>query len=134
MASNVNRRLVGVSKLKKILAVDDSASMRSMLSFTINKAGYQTTEAEDGVHGLEVANGSKFDLIVTDINMPNMNGFELIEELRKLDTYKYTPILVLSTEFSAEKKAKGRQVGATGWLVKPFDPDQLISVISRVLP
>ena len=119
--------------MRKILAVDDSASMRSMLSFTLGQAGYATAAAEDGVHGLDVARSASFDLVITDINMPNMNGIELIERLRQLDEYRYTPILVLSTEFSAEKKAQGKAAGATGWIVKPFDPDQLLSVVSRVL-
>ena len=119
--------------MRSILAVDDSASMRSMLSFTLGQAGYDIVEAEDGVHGLEVANDRSFDLIITDVNMPRMNGIELVARLRQLDSYRHTPILMLTTESSAEKKAQGKAAGATGWIVKPFDPDQLISVISRVL-
>jgi len=119
--------------MRSILAVDDSPSMRSMLSFTLKQAGYQSVEAEDGVEGLSIANSNKFDLVITDINMPNMDGIELIKELRKLDDYKYTPILVLTTESGDDKKGQGKAAGATGWIVKPFDPDQLLNIISRVI-
>lgn len=119
--------------MTKILAVDDSPSIRSMLSFTLRQAGYTPVAAEDGRQGLEEAEKDQFDLVITDINMPVMNGIELIEALRKLPQYKFTPILVLSTESGSEKKNLGKQAGATGWLVKPFDPDQLLSVIARVI-
>ena len=117
----------------KVLAVDDSPSMRSMISFTLKKAGYNTVIAEDGVQGLQSAQAEDFDLILTDINMPEMNGIELIGKLRELDAYKHKPILVLTTESSTEMKTKGKSAGATGWIVKPFEPEKLLSALERVL-
>ena len=118
---------------KTILLVDDSVSMREMVSFTLIGAGFSVTQCSDGVEALDFAQKNTVDLVITDINMPNMDGLTLIAELRKLDTYKYTPILTLTTESSSEKKQLGKIAGATGWIVKPFDPDHLISTINRVL-
>jgi two-component system chemotaxis response regulator CheY len=118
----------------KILIVDDSNMLRDMLKYALVDGGYSdVTEAVDGVDALEKANASQFDLVITDINMPNMDGFELIQELRKLDNYKNSPLLVLTTERSDEMKGKGKSAGATGWIVKPFLPDQLIQAVSMVL-
>ena len=117
----------------KVLAVDDSPSMRSMITFTLKKAGYSTVIAEDGIQGLDTARDDDFDLVLTDINMPEMNGIELIENLRQLDAYKHKPILVLTTESSDEMKNKGKSVGATGWIVKPFEPEKLLNALERVL-
>ncbi len=117
----------------KVLAVDDSPSMRSMITFTLKKAGYSTVIAEDGIQGLDTARDDDFDLVLTDINMPEMNGIELIENLRQLDAYKHKPILVLTTESSDEMKSKGKSVGATGWIVKPFEPEKLLNALERVL-
>ncbi len=116
-----------------ILAVDDSTSMRQMVSFTLRGAGYEVVEAADGVEALEAAKKQSFDLVITDVNMPNMDGIELIAHLRQLENYKYTPMLMLTTESTGDKKQAGKAAGATGWIVKPFDPDQLVSTIQRVL-
>lgn len=119
--------------MKKVLAVDDSASMRQMVSFTLKKAGYDVTEAKDGVEGLSVAKSNSFDLVISDVNMPNMDGISLIRELRKLPAYKFTPLLMLTTESGMDKKMSGKEAGATGWIVKPFNPDQLLATIKKVL-
>ena len=116
-----------------ILAVDDSASMRQMVSFTLKAAGFTVTEAVDGVDALNKAKTGKFDLVLTDVNMPKMDGISLIRELRALSSYKFTPILMLTTESGADKKSEGKSAGATGWIVKPFNPDQLLATIKKVL-
>jgi len=115
-----------------ILAVDDSASMRQMVTFTLKEAGYDVVEACDGVEALGKAKDASFDLIISDVNMPNMDGIQLISELRKLPQFKFTPILMLTTESGDGKKQEGKAAGATGWIVKPFNPDQLLSTIKRV--
>ena len=119
--------------MAKILAVDDSASMRQMVSFTLNGAGHSVVEASDGVEALKMAKGGAFDLVISDVNMPNMDGISLIKELRQLPTYKFTPILMLTTESSMDKKMAGKSAGATGWIVKPFNPDQLLATVNKVL-
>jgi two-component system chemotaxis response regulator CheY len=116
-----------------ILAVDDSASMRQMVAFTLKGAGHEVVEAPDGVAALAAAKGRKFDVVVTDVNMPNMDGITLTRELRALAQYKFTPILVLTTEAGDNKKQDGKSAGATGWLVKPFNPDQLLATVKKVL-
>ncbi len=116
-----------------ILVVDDSLSMRHMVSLTLTEANYNVTVAEDGVQGLERAREGAFDLVITDVNMPNMDGLTLVKEIRNLASYRYTPLLVLTTESSDEKKAQGKAAGATGWIVKPFDPDKLLKLVSRVV-
>jgi len=115
-----------------ILAVDDSASMRQMVSFTLKGAGYDVVEAVDGVDALNKAKGQSVNLVITDVNMPNMDGITLIAELRKLPAYKFTPLLMLTTESAPEKKAAGKAAGATGWIVKPFNPDQLLATVKKV--
>jgi two-component system chemotaxis response regulator CheY len=119
--------------MSKILAVDDSKSMRQMVSMSLKSAGHEVFEAEDGVEALNIARNNEFDLVITDINMPNMNGVELITELRALPAYKFLPILCLTTESSGDMKTRGKAAGATGWIVKPFSPEKLLSVINRVL-
>ncbi len=116
-----------------MLLADDSTSMREMVSFTLKGAGYEVFNATDGVEALAFARANDVDLVITDINMPNMDGFTLIKELRKLPSYKFTPILTLTTEDSSEKKNMGKVAGATGWIVKPFDPDSLLQTVRRVL-
>ncbi len=116
-----------------ILAVDDSASMRQMVTFTLKGAGHEVIEAVDGVDALQKAKEQKSDLVLVDVNMPNMDGITLIRELRKLPDYKFTPMLVLTTESAADKKSAGKDAGATGWLVKPFDPDKLLATVSKVI-
>ncbi|MDB5760078.1 MAG: response regulator [Burkholderia sp.] len=118
---------------KTILAVDDSGSLRQMLVFTLKAAGYQVVEAVDGRDGLDKAKQKQFDLVLTDQNMPNMDGLTLIRSLRALPAYAKVPILMLTTESSDEMKSKGRTAGATGWLVKPFDPNRLTEVVRKVL-
>lgn len=116
-----------------ILAVDDSTSMRRMVNLTLAGAGYEVVQAADGVEALEYARRNRADLVLTDVNMPRMDGITLVRELRALPDYRYTPMLVLTTESSQEKKVQGKQAGATGWLVKPFEPGQLLATIARVL-
>ncbi|GGD41685.1 response regulator [Pseudoxanthomonas indica] len=117
----------------RILVVDDSASMRQMVAFALTSAGYAVDEAEDGQVALGRAQGSRFNAVVTDVNMPNMDGISLIRALRGLPDYKFTPMLMLTTESAADKKAEGKAAGATGWLVKPFNPEQLVATIQKVL-
>lgn len=119
--------------MASILAVDDSASMRQMVSFTLKGAGYEVVEASDGVEALSVAKTRSVNLVITDVNMPNMDGITLIKELRALPSYKFIPMLMLTTESAMDKKAAGKQAGATGWIVKPFNPDQLLATIKKVL-
>jgi len=119
--------------MKTILAVDDSATMREMVAFVLESAGYRVIEAEDGAQGLDRATSTSVDLVITDQNMPNMDGLTLVRSLRELRDYKTTPILLLTTESSDAMKAQGREAGATGWLVKPFDPATLLEVVGKVL-
>lgn len=119
--------------MTKILAVDDSASMRQMVSFTLKGAGYDVVEAADGKLALDQAQKQQFDLVLSDVNMPVMDGIALVKELRALSHYKFVPILMLTTESAGDKKMEGKQAGATGWLVKPFNPDQLLATIKKVL-
>lgn len=116
-----------------ILAVDDSSSMRQMVSFTLKSDGHDVTEAEDGAVALDIAKAKNFDLVLTDVNMPNMDGITLISELRKLPGFKGTPLLMLATESATDKKQAGKNAGATGWIVKPFNPEHLLAVIKRAL-
>jgi len=119
--------------MANILTVDDSASMRQMVAFTLQSAGHNVTQASDGVEALEQAKKEQYNLIITDVNMPNMDGISLTRELRTLENYKFIPILTLTTEAGKTKKDEGRAAGATGWIVKPFNPDQLLSTIKKVL-
>ena len=118
--------------MHNILYVDDAHSLRQLVEMVLSK-NYMVTCAEDGQQGLELANSNHYDLIISDINMPKMNGFELLEALRSSERYKFTPILMMTTEASQEMKDKGKALGATGWIIKPFDPDKLLKVIERVL-
>ena len=119
--------------MASILAVDDSASMRQMVAFTLKGAGYNVIEAVDGKDALEKAKSGGADVVLTDVNMPNMDGIELVRQLRQLPKYKFTPMLLLTTESGADKKALGKAAGATGWLIKPFNPEQLLATIAKVL-
>jgi two-component system chemotaxis response regulator CheY len=116
-----------------ILAVDDSASLRMAIRIALTGAGYTVTEAGDGVEGLAKATATKFDMIVTDLNMPNMDGLSMIRELRKQPAQAGVPIIFLTTESDPEMKNQAKAAGATGWLVKPFVPDQLVKVARKVL-
>ena len=119
--------------MANILAVDDSASMRQMVAFTLKGAGHQVTEAVDGQQALNLAKAQKFDLVLSDVNMPKMDGITLARELRALPNFKFTPILMLTTESGLNKKQEGKAAGATGWIVKPFNPDQLLATIKKVM-
>ncbi len=119
--------------MHSILAVDDSASMRKMVSFTLSGAGYHVVEAVDGQDALEKAHAQAFDLVLTDQNMPRLDGLELTRKLRQHSAFKSTPVLILTTESTDELKQAGRAAGATGWLVKPFDPSRLIEIIQQVI-
>ena len=116
-----------------ILVVDDSTTMRQMVAFTLTSAGHDVTEAPDGNQALAKAKQKKFDLVITDVNMPGMNGIDLVQSLRALPDCKFIPILVLTTEAGAELKQKGRSAGATGWIVKPFNPEILLETLKKVL-
>src|SRR3954447_22238644 len=116
----------------KILTVDDSRTMRDMLRMALVKAGFNVVEAVDGEHGLEVLNANGADVIITDINMPKLDGFGFIEAVREDEAWRATPILVLTTESDPAKKDRARRAGATGWIVKPFHPEKLVEAIRRV--
>jgi two-component system, chemotaxis family, chemotaxis protein CheY len=120
---------------KTVLIVDDSATMRQMVNFTLTGAGFTVVEAGDGADAVKkLTAGTKPSLVITDLNMPNMDGISLIKEIRKMGTLKFTPILMLTTESTDEKKKEGQAAGATGWIVKPFNPEQMLKVIAKVLP
>ena len=120
---------------KTALVVDDSPTMRQMVAFTLTNAGFKVVEAEHGKDAIaKISGGQKMDIVVTDLNMPEMDGISLIKELRKMAAFKFTPILMLTTESSADKKQAGKDAGATGWIVKPFNPELILKVIAKVLP
>ena len=119
---------------RKIVAVDDSQTMRDMVSFTLKKAGYDVEEAGDGQQALNALKGKAVDLVITDINMPNMDGISLVKALRADPAHKSTPILILTTESDTARKDEGRAAGATGWIVKPFNPEKLLQVVGKVCP
>lgn len=119
---------------RRILAVDDSKTMRDMVSFALKGAGFQVDEAEDGKVALAKLGVAKFDLIITDLNMPNVDGISLIRQVRAGTQHRAVPILILTTEADGAKKAEGKSAGATGWLVKPFSPDKLVELVNRVCP
>jgi two-component system chemotaxis response regulator CheY len=116
-----------------IMTVDDSATVRQLASIVLRGAGYEVIEAVDGVDALSKLTGQELDLILTDLNMPNMDGLELTRRVRALPKYKFTPVILLTTESQPEKKLEGKAAGATAWIVKPFDPDKLLSVVKKVL-
>jgi two-component system chemotaxis response regulator CheY len=116
------------------MVVDDAVTMRQMVSFTLKKGGYEVVEAEHGQEALEKLKSVSVDLVITDLNMPVMDGITLIQNLRKMPSMKSKPILMLTTEGMAAKKEQGKAAGATGWVVKPFDPDKLLQTLAKVLP
>ncbi len=133
MRRGVDKYSVG-SVVARVLAVDDSAAMRQMVSFTLKGAGYEVLEANDGEEALAIAqDDASVDLVVTDVNMPKMDGIALIQQLRQLPAYKFVPMLMLTTESASDKKDAGKAAGATGWIVKPFNPEQLLAVVRKVL-
>ncbi len=118
---------------KTIMTVDDSASVRQMVSFTLKQAGYDVLEAVDGVDGLSKVSENSVHMMITDLNMPNMNGIDLIRNVREKPGMKFIPIIMLTTESQPGMKQAGREAGATGWIVKPFKPEQLVAVVKKVL-
>ncbi|HYQ27292.1 MAG TPA: response regulator [Polyangiaceae bacterium] len=119
--------------MAKIMTVDDSVSLRKLVASALQAAGHSVSEADSGASALSVAQTTTFDLVISDLNMPGMDGLTLVSHLRKLPTYRATPILILTTEMDPQKKQAAKAAGATGWLVKPFDPAQLLATIRKVL-
>jgi two-component system, chemotaxis family, chemotaxis protein CheY len=120
--------------MKTIVTVDDSMSIRETIKLTLEARGYKVATAEDGVKGLALCQQMAADLVITDLNMPNMDGVTLIEKLRGLGGYRFTPILMLTTESQEEKRAAAKKAGATGWVVKPFDPARFMAVVEKLCP
>ena len=120
--------------MRKVMIVDDSVSMRQMVGYTLRQGGFEVIEAEHRQDALNMLQGSTIDLIITDLNMPVMDGITLIQNVRKQPAMKSKPILMLTTEGLAAKKEQGKAAGATGWIVKPFDPDKLLQTVAKVLP
>ena len=118
---------------KKILAVDDSISIRKSISFVLTQEGYEVVEAVDGVDGLAKAKEDKFNLVITDINMPNMDGIEMKKQIRQTEGYKFTPIIALTTENQDSKMQEGKAAGATGWIVKPFTSEKLLAIVKKII-
>jgi len=118
---------------KTIMVVDDSASVRQVVSITLKGAGYQVIEACDGQDGLSKLNGDKISLVISDVNMPNMDGITFVKELKKLPSYKFTPVIMLTTESQESKKQEGQAAGAKAWVVKPFQPQQMLSAVSKLI-
>ena len=118
---------------KKILAVDDSISIRKSISFVLTQEGYEVVEAVDGVDGLAKAKEDKFNLVITDINMPNIDGIEMIKQIRQTEGYKFTPIIALTTENQDSKMQEGKAAGATGWIVKPFTSEKLLAIVKKII-
>ena len=119
--------------MKTIMAVDDSASLRQMVSVVLRGGGYEVIEAVDGMDGLSKIKGREVHMVLSDINMPNLDGIELTRRLRAMPEYKFVPIVLLTTESHPEKKLEGKAAGATAWIVKPFNPDQLLAVVKKVM-
>jgi len=118
---------------KRIMTVDDSASIRQMVGFTLRQAGYDVVEAADGKDALSKLDGSPVHMVITDLNMPNLDGIGLIKSVRSHASYKFIPIVMLTTESQESKKLEGKQAGATGWIVKPFKAEQLVAITKKVL-
>lgn len=122
------------SMSKTILIVDDSASLRQVVNIALSSAGYEVIEACDGVDALSKLDGRKVHLIISDVNMPNMDGIELVRQVKGKPEYKFTPIIMLTTESQAEKKAEGQAAGARAWVVKPFQPAQMLAAVAKLMP
>ncbi|MCB9500439.1 MAG: response regulator [Deferribacteres bacterium] len=118
---------------KTIMTVDDSASIRQMVAFSLKQAGYNVIEAVDGADALNQLATKSIDMLVTDLNMPNVNGVELIRQVRKMAAYRFIPIIMLTTESQETKKSEGKAAGATAWVIKPFRPEQLVAIANKVL-
>ncbi len=120
--------------MKTALIVDDSASIRQLVAHTLTQAGFEVTQAEDGVDALKKLEGKTVQIVISDVNMPNMDGLTFVKQLRTKPAFKFIPVLMLTTEATDAKKAEGKAAGATGWLVKPFNPQQMLQVVAKVLP
>lgn len=118
---------------KTIMIVDDSASLRQVVSIALKGAGYETIEACDGKDALAKLNGNKINLVISDVNMPNMDGITFVKELKKLPNYKFTPVIMLTTESQAGKKAEGQAAGAKAWVVKPFQPETMLAAVGKLI-
>jgi len=118
---------------KTILIVDDSASLRQVVNIALTRAGYDVIEAADGKDALSKLNGTKIHLIISDVNMPNMDGITMVKEVKKLPAYKFTPIIMLTTESQEGKKKEGQSAGAKAWMVKPFKPEQMLDAVSKLI-
>jgi two-component system chemotaxis response regulator CheY len=119
---------------KTVLIVDDSESIRQLVSHILKSAGYNVIEGEDGKDALSKLDGQKVHLIICDVNMPNMDGISFVKEIKKSDDYKFIPVIMLTTESQEKKKMQGQAAGAKAWVVKPFQPDQMLSVVSKLMP
>ena len=119
--------------MKKILVVDDSQAIREVIGFALKKAGYEVESAEDGAQALDAINASTPDMIISDVNMPKVSGLEMLKTIKSNEKFKYIPILMLTTESSSAMKQQGKQLGAKAWLVKPFQPDTLLSAVSKLI-
>jgi len=118
---------------KTILIVDDSASLRQVISIALKGAGYNVIEGEDGVDGIKKLDGTKVHLIISDVNMPNMDGLTMVKKIKEMPAYKFTPIVMLTTEAGADKKDIGKAAGVKAWMVKPFKPDQMLDAVSKLI-
>jgi two-component system, chemotaxis family, chemotaxis protein CheY len=118
---------------KTVMVVDDSDSMRNVIATTLKSAGYDILEGSDGKDALAKLTGQKVHLIVSDVNMPNMDGFEFVTEVKKLPAYRFTPVIMLTTEMAESKKEKGKEAGAKAWMVKPFKPEQLLAAVAKLI-
>jgi two-component system chemotaxis response regulator CheY len=118
---------------KRILIVDDSASVRQVVGIALKGAGYEVVEAVDGVDALSKLDGSKYHLMISDVNMPRMDGIAFVKEAKKLPAYKFTPIIILTTESEEKKKLEGQAAGAKAWVVKPFQPAQMLAAVSKLI-
>ena len=119
--------------MKRVMTIDDSPSLRQMVALTLETAGYEVVEASDGRDAVAKLGGREFHLFLTDLNMPGMDGIELTRKLRSIPDYKFVPIVLLTTESQPEKKMQGKAAGATGWIVKPFKPDDLLATVKKVI-
>ena len=119
--------------IKTIMTVDDSASVRMMVSFTLSELGFQIVEASNGNDALNKMEKGQIDMLITDVNMPGLDGISLVRKVRENPSYRFIPILILTTESEAGKKQEGKAAGATGWIVKPFKPEQLVSAVKKVM-
>ncbi len=118
---------------KVILVVDDSETIRHVVASTLREHGFNVLEAEDGMDALTQCNGQKIHLVISDLNMPNMNGIDFVREMKKRPSYRFTPVIILTTETSAEMRAEGKSAGATAWVVKPFDVDRMLSAVNKLI-